>query len=134
MYSEHRKRTLGKSRHGRRCGPRGRLGLSPAARALPVGATVLPAMRAETFPRICRCIVNKQPNVKEKAQLHPMSAQSPFEMISIDFISSLLGIHHPYQLFEKISTIMWTGAGFWMVLNRKSRVIYGFYSCRGIIV
>ena len=34
----------------------------------------------------CRCIVNKQPNVKEKAPLHPMSAKAPFEMISIDFI------------------------------------------------
>ena len=34
----------------------------------------------------CRCIVNKQPNLKERAPLHPMSARSPFEMISIDFI------------------------------------------------
>ncbi len=34
----------------------------------------------------CRCIINKQPNVKEKAPLHPMSARFPFEMISIDFI------------------------------------------------
>ncbi len=34
----------------------------------------------------CRCIINKQPNVKEKAPLHPISAKSPFEMISIDFI------------------------------------------------
>ncbi len=34
----------------------------------------------------CRCIINKQPNVKEKAPLHPMSAKYPFEMISIDFI------------------------------------------------
>ena len=34
----------------------------------------------------CRCVVNKQLNVKEKAPLHPMQAKSPFEMISIDFI------------------------------------------------
>ena len=34
----------------------------------------------------CRCVVNKQPNVKEKAPLHPIAAQYPFEMLSIDFI------------------------------------------------
>ena len=34
----------------------------------------------------CRCIVDKAPNVKERAPLHPMTAKSPFEMVSIDFI------------------------------------------------
>ena len=34
----------------------------------------------------CRCVANKQPNVKLKAPLHPIAAQTPFEMISIDLI------------------------------------------------
>ena len=34
----------------------------------------------------CRCVVNKQPNVKPRAPLHPIEAQFPFEMISIDYI------------------------------------------------
>ena len=34
----------------------------------------------------CRCVVNKQPNVKEKAPLQPIAAQYPFQMISIDYI------------------------------------------------
>ena len=34
----------------------------------------------------CRCVVNKQPNVKERAPLNPIAAQYPFQMISIDFI------------------------------------------------
>ena len=34
----------------------------------------------------CRCVANKQPNVKEKAPLHPIAAQHPFEMLSIDYI------------------------------------------------
>ena len=34
----------------------------------------------------CRCVVNKQPNVKEKAPLHLIAAQHPFEMLSMDFI------------------------------------------------
>ena len=34
----------------------------------------------------CRCVVNKQPNVKDKAPLHPIAAQYPFEMLSMDYI------------------------------------------------
>ena len=34
----------------------------------------------------CRCIIHKQPNVKERAPLEPIAAQHPFEMISIDYI------------------------------------------------
>lgn len=45
------------------------------------------AKHIETFvQKKCRCIVHKQPNVKERAPLHPMEAKVPFEMISIDFI------------------------------------------------
>ena len=34
----------------------------------------------------CKCVVNKQPNVKEKAPLHPIAAQHPFEIISMDYV------------------------------------------------
>ena len=34
----------------------------------------------------CRCVANKAPNEKKKAPLHPIAAQYPFEMVSIDFI------------------------------------------------
>ena len=34
----------------------------------------------------CRCVVNKQPNEKPRAPLHPIEAQAPFEIISIDYI------------------------------------------------
>ena len=34
----------------------------------------------------CRCVANKEPNVKVKAPLHPIAAQAPFEMISMDLI------------------------------------------------
>ena len=34
----------------------------------------------------CRCVANKEPNVKVKAPLHPIAAQAPFEMVSIDLI------------------------------------------------
>ena len=34
----------------------------------------------------CRCVANKQPNIKERAPLTPIEAQYPFQMISIDFI------------------------------------------------
>ena len=34
----------------------------------------------------CRCVANKQTNEKEKAPLHPIAAQYPFEMLSIDYI------------------------------------------------
>ena len=34
----------------------------------------------------CKCVANKQPNVKEKAPLQSIAAQYPFQMISIDYI------------------------------------------------
>ena len=34
----------------------------------------------------CRCLIDKHPNVKECAELHPVEAQYPFEMVSIDFV------------------------------------------------
>ena len=34
----------------------------------------------------CRCIVNKKPNVPERAPLVPVEASYPFEMIAIDFL------------------------------------------------
>ena len=34
----------------------------------------------------CKCIVSKQPNVKERAPLIPIESTYPFEMVSIDFI------------------------------------------------
>ena len=34
----------------------------------------------------CRCVVNKQPNEKPRAPLHPIEAQYPFEIVSIDYI------------------------------------------------
>lgn len=34
----------------------------------------------------CKCIVNKKPNIQEKAPLVPVVAQYPFEIIAIDFL------------------------------------------------
>ena len=34
----------------------------------------------------CRCLVNKQPNSKERAPLNPIEAQHPFQMLSIDYL------------------------------------------------
>ena len=34
----------------------------------------------------CRCLIDKHPNVKERAELCPVEAQYPFEMVSIDFV------------------------------------------------
>ena len=34
----------------------------------------------------CRCIISKQPNIPEKANLIPVHATAPFELISIDFL------------------------------------------------
>ena len=34
----------------------------------------------------CRCVANKAPNVKEKAQLVPIQATHPFQMVSIDYL------------------------------------------------
>ena len=33
----------------------------------------------------CHCVIDKEPNVKEKAKLVPIQAKSPFEMVSVDF-------------------------------------------------
>ena len=33
----------------------------------------------------CRCVIDKAPNVKEKAKLVPIQAQTPFELVSVDF-------------------------------------------------
>ena len=34
----------------------------------------------------CKCIVNKKPNIQEKAPLVPVVAQYPFEIIAIDIL------------------------------------------------
>ena len=34
----------------------------------------------------CRCIVNKKPNVQDRAPLVPVQATSPFQMVSIDYL------------------------------------------------
>ena len=36
--------------------------------------------------RKCRCVVNKKPNVEERAPLVPIHATYPFEMLSLDFM------------------------------------------------
>ena len=48
-----------------------------------------PAMASDIQNHIqkrCKCIVNKKPNVKERAPLMPMIAQYPFEIVAIDFL------------------------------------------------
>ena len=34
----------------------------------------------------CKCVINKQPNIKERAPLNPIEAQHPFQMLSIDYL------------------------------------------------
>ena len=40
----------------------------------------------DNIQKRCRCIVNKKPNVQEKAPLIPITAQYPFEIVAIDYL------------------------------------------------